>query len=57
MVCSDPVLYRGKKLITPKLRAPFICDTCRADKKKLKAAREEQWKFIGKPEPTTGWEG
>ena len=43
----------GQQLRPPKLAAPFLCITCLQEPAKLKAAREEMFKYIG-PEQTQG---
>ena len=43
----------GQQLRPPRLAAPFICEVCRAEPPKLKAARTEMFKYIG-PEQIQG---
>ncbi len=50
----DPSCWRGSKM-KPKLTAPFLCDVCRADPVKFKAARKELEKLIGPEEPREGF--
>ncbi len=52
---SDPRSWKGDKLV-PLLNAPFICDVCRRNPKKLKAARVEMEKFIGPAVKSKGFE-
>ena len=41
----------GLQLLPPRLAAPFICEMCRQEPVKLKAARTEMFRYIG-PEQT-----
>ncbi len=60
-VNKDPVLVdlpgEGRRLVIPKLDAPFICESCREDPTKLKATRREMFKYIGAPQKQEGFDG
>ena len=47
----------GQQLRPPKLAAPFICEACRAEPPKLKAARTEMFKYIGPEQTQEGFDG
>ena len=47
----------GQQLLLPRLAAPFICETCREEPTKLKAAREEMFKYIGQEQIQEGFDG
>ena len=47
----------GLQLLPPRLAAPFICGTCRAEPPKLKAARTEMFKYIGPEQTQEGFDG
>jgi len=56
VVDTAPVMVmtsEGQQLRPPKLVAPFICEVCRAEPTKLKAARTEMFRYIG-PEQIQG---
>jgi len=47
----------GLQLRPPRLAAPFICETCREDRTRLKAAREAMFKYIGPEQTQEGFDG
>ncbi|KKL57454.1 hypothetical protein LCGC14_2235280, partial [marine sediment metagenome] len=60
VVDTAPVMVmtsEGQQLRPPKLVAPFICETCRQEPTKLKAARTEMFKYIGPEQTQEGFDG
>ena len=47
----------GQQLRPPRLAAPFICEVCREEPTKLKAARTEMFKYIGPEQIREGFDG
>ena len=60
-VSTSPIMVyvpgEGLQLLPPTLAAPFICEVCRAEPTKLKAAREEMFKYIGPEQTQEGFDG
>ena len=60
VVDTAPVMVmtsEGQQLRPPRLAAPFICEVCREDPTKLKATREEMFKYIGPEQLQDGFDG
>ena len=48
---------KGQQSLPPRLTAPFICEACRAEPPKLKAARTRMFKYIGPEQTQEGFDG
>ncbi len=60
-VDDSPVLVYvsggGQQFRPPRFTAPFICEVCREQPTKLKAARTEMFKYIGPEQTREGFDG